>query len=232
MTIETVTFAGVEYTQPTLGNYSGPELVKIYNQAVKVVGGTETKRFGDKGAALKRTWEVLKKTQAVGTVAAAPSELKKAADKPTDISLSEMRGDDLRKPEAKPEPKAKAPKEAKERVQRGMYFMFPHRAQEEQKTPKKGTMRAKLFQLLSRDYGATFEQLLAATWGDEDMRNAQGCAEMAEDVQRKTCYEATRLIHYFNGFGLYHAENDHIFVFSSRDERAAIAAKHPAKGSK
>lgn len=224
MTIETIHFAGEQYDQPTLGNYSTPELAKIFNKAAPKVGVPEVKRFSDKATALKRTWEVLRKVaQPVeATVATAPSELKKAAE-----------------PEApkaeKPAPKApKAPKEpkpAKERQPRGMYFMFPHRAQEDQKTPKKGTMRAKLFQLLSREYGATFDQLLTATWGDADMRNTQGCAEMDEDTQRKTCYEATRLIHYFNGFGLYHAENDHIFVFSNREEKAAIAEKHPPKRS-
>jgi hypothetical protein len=221
MTIETITFQGVTYEQPSLGSYSGPELVKIYNAAAKAVGGTETKRFGDKAAALKRTWEVLRKTAEAApeaTVATAPSELKKVVEA---------------KPEPTPEPEApkaeKVVKEKKDRPARGMYFMFPHRAQDVQKMPKKGSMRAKLFSLLSREYGATFDQLLKATWGDADMRSTQGCAEMDEDTQRKTCYEATRLIHYYNGFGLYHADNDHVFVFSNREERAALAEKHPPK---
>jgi hypothetical protein len=222
--LETIIFNGTEYNQPSLGSFSGPELVKIYNAAAKVTGGTETKRFPDKSAALKRTWEALRKTAQVGTVAAAPSEVKKAEAPKVEPKIEAPKAD---KPAATP----KAPKVAKERQPRGMYFMFPHRAQEEQKTPKKGTMRAKLFQLLSRDYGATFEQLLAATWGDDDMRSAQGCSEMTEEVQRKTCYEATRLIHYFNGFGLYHAENDHVFVYSTREEKAAIAEKYPQKKS-
>lgn len=234
MTIETIEFAGEAYSQPTLGNYSAPELAKIFNKAAPKVGLPEVKRFSDKATALKRTWEVLKKVSEVGTIAAAPSEAEKpkaGSPGPEELSklinkpFTEKKAD---KPKAEPKP-PKAPKVAKERQPRGMYFMFPHRAKEDQKTPKKGTMRAKLFQLLSREYGATFDQLLAATWGDEDMRNAQGCAEMTEDVQRKTCYEATRLIHYFNGFGLYHAENDHIFVFASREEKAAIAEKHPPK---
>lgn len=225
MTIETITFAGTAYDQPTLGNYSAPELAKIFNKAAPKVGLPEVKRFADKATALKRTWQVLKQVNDGATIATAPSELAKPEPKP------EAKKADAPKPEKAPKaPKApKEPKPAKERVPRGMYFMFPHRAQEDQKTPKKGTMRAKLFQLLSREYGATFEQLLAATWGDEDMRSTQGCAEMTEEVQRKTCYEATRLIHYFNGFGLYHAENDHVFVFSNREERAALAEKHPPK---
>jgi hypothetical protein len=218
MTIATVSFEGTQYQLETLGNLSGPELVKLYNSCVRKTGGTETKKFSDKTTALRRTWEALQKASqpTEATIATAPSEQAKKAAEP--------------KPEpAKPAPKAAPKTEKKERQSRGKYFHFKARRVEDQKPVKKDTMRGKLFQLLSREHGATFEQLFNATWGNADARSVAGCDDMDEATQLKTTYEATRLIHYFNGFGLYHDAKDHVHVWSTDDEYKELVKNHPPK---
>lgn len=234
----TIEFKGTSYAYDQLYNLGGPELVKIHNQAAVVIGKTPTKRFSDKVSGVKAVWAVLQKAavqptagpqlgdegehddalKGAGLVATAPSEAAKTAAGPVETPEPPKPG--------KPAKKAKAPKppkEKKEREPRGMYFMFPARAVDEQKPVRAGTMRAELFRLLSRPLGASFEQLLEATWGTKK--------DMDEATQRKTCYEATRLIHYFNGFGMHMDDvTKHIFVWSTKAELAdikhRIAVKH------
>lgn len=59
MTIPTIRHGGSEYSLETLGNLSGPELVKLHNSCASKIGQPETRRFSDKSSALKRTWAVL-----------------------------------------------------------------------------------------------------------------------------------------------------------------------------
>lgn len=243
----TIEFKGTSYVYDQLYNLGGPELVKIYNSAAPAVGRPPTKRFSDKVSGVKAVWAVLQKAteapapapegavegavEGAGLVATAPSEAAKVD------AGTELKGDapkpDAPKPArkkaaAKPpkEPKApKPPKEKKEREPRGMYFVFPARPVDEQKPVRAGTMRAELFRLLSRPLGASFEQLLEATWGKKPL------SEMDAATQRKTCYEATRLIHYFNGFGMHQDEvTKHIFVWSTKAEltdiKQRLAVKH------
>lgn len=85
-------------------------------------------------------------------------------------------------PTATPAPKKeKAPKA--ERKSRGFRFKFQKR--EEIKDVKAGSKREQLLNLLKQPGGATFEECMAATgWN------------------RKDCYEAIRLLHYYVGYGL------------------------------
>lgn len=77
--------------------------------------------------------------------------------------------------------KEKAPKA--ERKPRGFRFKFQKR--EEIKEVKAGSKREQLLNLLKQPGGATFEECMAATgWN------------------RKDCYEAIRLLHYYVGYGL------------------------------
>lgn len=212
---QTIVFAGEAYTYEQLYNLGGPALVKLHNEAGKRAGVEPTKRFADKTAAVKRTWAVLQKVEPAlnpeeaGLVKTAPSELAKPLAAP--------------EPEApKPDPKpAKAPKQASERTPRGRYFHFPAAPVDEQKKPKATTFRGKLFQLMSRQYGATFEQMLAATWGEK--------ADMDDETKDKTCYEAIRLVNKFNGYGIFHSSTDHLFVWSTKAEYAEIAKNNVAK---
>lgn len=253
----TIEFKGTSYAYDQLYNLGGPELVKIHNQAAVVIGKTPTKRFSDKVSGVKAVWAVLQKAavqptagpqlgdegehddalkgagpaaevvtapEGAGLVATAPSEAAKTAAGPVETPEPPKPGKPAKKAKAPKAPKTpKPPKEKKEREPRGMYFMFPARAVDEQKPVRAGTMRAELFRLLSRPLGASFEQLLEATWGTKK--------DMDEATQRKTCYEATRLIHYFNGFGMHMDDvTKHIFVWSTKAELAdikhRIAVKH------
>lgn len=101
---------------------------------------------------------------------------------------------------ARSEEAKKAQAAPKARKPRGMRFVFP--AADEIKTVREGTNRHKLIQMLSSENGATFEECLAATWGQNK--------EMDEETQRKTCYEAIRLIHYYVGYGMTQDEEGRI----------------------
>lgn len=162
-----------------LDNLSGPQQVAVYNALVTELNKFGfslgfTKRFSDKAAARKRILFSL-------------------------FDLFKARSEEAKKAPAAP--KAKKEKAApKARKPRGMRFVFP--AFDEIKTVREGTNRHKLIQMLSSENGATFEECLAATWGQKK--------DMDEETQRKTCYEAIRLIHYYVGYGMTQDEEGRI----------------------
>lgn len=236
MSTQAVVYQGTSYTYDGLFNLSGPEQAKLFNQIAPKVGVETTKRFADKVSGAKRVWAVLQQVEPAlnegATIATAPSELDKIAGHVPGQSDEERtkRGTSTAPKPEKPVKVAKAPKApkepkvAKERAPRGKYFMFPARATEEQKPIKEKTMRGTLYRLMSRAYGATFEQLHAETWATK--------ADMDEETALKTTYEAIRLVHYFNGFGIYHAANDHLFVWSTQAELKELKNQHdPKKGA-
>jgi hypothetical protein len=218
MSNETITLAGEQFTYESLFQLTGGQLVKIHNTAAKAVGKEPTKRFGDKLAGVKRTWAVLQATQWHPLAPTPLVEQTKAKEEPK----VEVAAPKAEKP-------AKVAKEKKEREPRGKYFMFPARPTEEQKEIKENTMRGILYRLMSRSYGATFEQLYKDTWETKiGTKNAAGTV-MTEEIALKTTYEAIRLVHYFNGFGIYHAANDHLFVWSTQAELKDLKAAHEPK---
>lgn len=221
---QSINFADQAYTYDGLFNLTGPELVKLHNAAAPKVGVETTKRFGDKVAGAKRTWAVLQRVGGDNASVTVEKIVVPEAERDVLVVKPVKAPKEPKQPKVAKAPKEpKAPKEKKERAPRGMYMMFHARPVDEQKPIKPETMRGKLFKLLSREYGATFEQLLAGSWADKE--------GMDDETKRKTCYEATRLIHYFNGFGLYHADNDHVFVWSTAAELKAIKEKHDPKAA-
>lgn len=190
MSTQAVTISGQTFTYEGLFTMSGPELVKAHNLAASKAGVEPTKRFSDKVSAVKRTWAVLQKVADV-----APE------------TVQEVKEPVVEKPKAAPAPapekKAKEPKPPKEKKvgkPRGKRFVFPQLSGlDEPKPVREGTHRHTLVQLMSRREGATFEELLAATWAKEK--------EMDPAIQSKTCYEAIRLIHYYTGYGMRQTES-------------------------
>ena len=82
-----------------------------------------------------------------------------------------------------PQKEKAAPVEKKARKSRGFRFKFCKR--DTIKEVKQGSKRFALLQLLKQEGGATFEECMAETgWN------------------RKDCYEAIRLLHYYVGYGL------------------------------
>lgn len=167
MTIATRTFKDQQFTYEELFNLGGPELVKLHNQ---INPNAPTKRFADKQSAVKRVWAALG-----GDVAAAPVKPEKKADAP------------------KPEKPVKTPKAPKARKKREMRFVYPP-LDEIREVKRGGSHRATLLKMMSREQGATFGQLMAATWGRHE--------DMTEEVQKKTTYEGIRLCHTYVGYGL------------------------------
>ncbi len=193
-----VVIAGQTFTYEGLFTMSGPELVRAHNLAASQVGLEPTKRFSDKVSAVKRTWAALSKVafaQATAPEAKEP-EVEKPKATPAPAPAPE-------KPKAAPAAKPKkeaAPKEKKVGKPRGKRFVFPQLGGlDEPKPVREGTHRYTLVQLMSRREGATFEELLAATWAKEK--------EMDPAIQSKTCYEAIRLIHYYTGYGMRQTES-------------------------
>lgn len=181
---QTVVISGQTFTYEGLFTMSGPELVKAHNLAAEKAGTEPTKRFSDKVSAVKRTWAVLQKVAEV-----APETVKEAKPEPEP---------EAPKVKAKAEPKA--PKEKKVGKPRGKRFVFPQLSGlDEPKPVREGTHRHTLVQLMSRREGATFEELLEATWAKEKA--------MDPAIQSKTCYEAIRLIHYYTGYGMRQTES-------------------------
>lgn len=204
---QTVTLGDQKYTYESLYTLGGSELVKVHNAAAPKVGVEPTKRFSDKVAAVKRTWAVLQKIAEGATIASAPSEVKKAE---AAVEAVTKVLDKVEVP-AKPVKAAKVAKEKVARKPRGKRFVFPKG--DELKPVREGTMRATLVKLLTRERegaltGATFEQCLAATWGQK--------AGMKPEIAEKTCYEAMRLLHYYCGYGMKHLDdtaNPHIAIY-------------------
>ena len=161
------------------------DLLTIHNLSKENVGGKGTKRFSDRSSALKRTEKAL------------AAYVEYFADE----------GDDMDTTDKTPTPHTKPKKEGKKR---GMRFVFP--ASDEIKSVKSGTMRATLLKKLRHPKGATFEELVEATWGQK--RGEKG---WSEEKIVKTTYEATRLIHYFTGYGMYQDEDGRIHAFTQEE---------------
>lgn len=168
-----------------LAQLTTPALVTLYNKLAADHSTDEVKpvtRFSDRATAEKRVAALLEKCQmAVFSVTDGVPELVSTA-------IVQARPEVTNTPVAV-EPKTEEPKEKAERKRRGFRFVFP--AKDEIKGHREGTNRAKLVEMMSRPAtaergaGATFDELRAATGWDE-----------------KTCYEGTRLVHYYLGYGM------------------------------
>lgn len=92
-----------------------------------------------------------------------------------------------------------------ERKPRGMNFNFPPGPV--QKPIREGTDRAIIFKLMSREKGASFEEMLEATsWGNNP--------KWDDDRKKRNVYEAIRLLHFYSGYGLEQDEKGNIHIIN------------------
>jgi hypothetical protein len=142
-----ITFNDKSFDREDLNSLSGPELVILFNRlAAKLPGMNTIKRFADKKAALKRTWDALN-TWADLEVQKEPAKV------PAPVSVA-PRGKE--KPTQAPEAK-KAPKVSRgTNVQPAGHAPLPCR---------EGSKQAMLLDVLARPGGATMEELLDALSG-------------------------------------------------------------------
>ena len=83
-------------------------------------------------------------------------------------------------------------------------YTFDFSPKDEVRAPREGSSRAAVLALLVT--GATFDEVMAATWGKRKGWDA--------DKKRKTTYEGIRLCHLSNGYGLRQDEKGRIFAFA------------------
>lgn len=176
---------------------STPALVTLYNKLAADHSTDEVKavtRFSDRATAVKRVEALLTKCgmKVAVVVDGVPTLVHEATGTDPETGAAEQEA--VNAAVAAPAP-AKA-----ERKRRGFRFVFP--ARDEIKGHREGTNRAKLVEMMSRPAtaergaGATFEELRAATGWDE-----------------KTCYEGTRLVHYYLGYGMRQDADGRITLF-------------------
>lgn len=175
---------------------STPALVTLHNTLAEKTCGSDlvvapVKRFSDRATATKRVAALLEKTgQEVVAVEAGVPTIRRVGDLPPAV---EGQGEvqDLATPlEGTNDTTEPAPAK-KERKRRGFRFVFPKK--DEIKSCREGTKRAQVVELLSREEGATLEEIMAATgWSQKD------------------AYEGTRLIHFYLGYGMKQDENGRV----------------------
>lgn len=159
-------------TPEQLERYPNSILLEIYNKAT----GKNTTKFASREKGIAQTLRAL---QAVNGNSSdeAPPELVKLLD------LSGDQGEPAKKASRKKAPKPKG--EPKQRGRKlGLSFRLePH---EEQRPCRSGSKREVVFNLVNREGGAKFSEVMKATgWN------------------RKDAYEGTRLLNIHNGFGLW-----------------------------
>lgn len=148
-----------------VSNMTTPELAALYSTIASNLGKKGVSRFADKPSAVKRTWAILQeyaKTDVTG-------EVKTTKTKP-----------------AAKEPKAPAVAKEKKPGKKPFRFNFNFAPDSKIKPHREGSKgRATVITLLSREGGATFEEVQKATGWDT-----------------KTAYEGIRLIHFALGWGM------------------------------
>jgi len=195
----TITYKGTAYTKATLETKSTADLLELFNSIQNDIKGATTKRFSDRPSALKRVWMALQNATSEGDDT--PVEGGETGPLPPPTAP---------KVKAKAEPK---PKKEKQLKGRGMRFVFP--TEKVIKPVRANSKRGVILALLQREGGATFDECLAATWGKDK--------DMTPETQVKTCYEAIRLVHYFNGYGLKQDEQGRITAHGTPTVKAKAA---------
>lgn len=172
----------------TLTDLPTSALVAIHN----ALAAKPVNKFVDRPTALKRTQAVM---DAAGSVIVIADDLTYTLQS-KEIAAESSVVAPTAQPDAPVTTTTEAPvpadKVAAPRKLRGFRFVFP--VKKEIKNHRPGTNRAKLVEMLSAPGGATFDELVAATWGQD--------AAMTPEVQVKTTYEAARLLHFYLGYGM------------------------------
>ena len=162
---KSITFAGSNYTEASLNKLSGPELVELYNSAVEAIHEGENvptvRRFSDKTAATTRTWKMLQRAaeheehKEAKKAEAAEKEQAPAPVKTTVTAKAHTSPSVVKTPKAKPVP-------PKGRASRGTNLSAPGH---EPLACREGSKQAILVDMLSREEGATMDELLKALSG-------------------------------------------------------------------
>lgn len=158
-----------------LNAVSTADLLAFYNDAT----GKSTSKFASRVKGLTQAWALIEPM--LNSMPDQPSE--EAREKLTTAMEEANKVFEELPFKPQEEAPAPAPSAKKEGKTRGFRFKFQKR--DEIKSVKAGSKRAALLAALQAPGGATFEECMAVTgWN------------------RKDCYEAIRLLHYYVGYGL------------------------------
>lgn len=223
-TVIETTYANAPFVgQPTsvvaLSDMSGPDLLGLFNLVTERMGGKRVNKFADKQTAVKRTWAALEAhTNYMAKLAEEESDVETQTETQTTAKAQAKAAKQAEKEaaaQAKAEEKArkaaereaaKAAKPPVERKKRGRRFVFP--ALSVIKTAREGSKRALAIRLLTREEGAKFEDIQAATgWNDKD------------------AYEGIRLVHYYVGYGMAQDEDGTIRIFTDNKTKTPVVVK-------
>lgn len=151
-----ITFNNASYTEAALNNLSGSALVELFNAVSEVLNtGKPVSRFADKKSAVSRTWKLLQQLPVEAAAAAAPvvEEVAEVVSAPV---ASSNWATALLAPSKKETPVKKSAKS------RGTNLVAPGFAP----LPcREGSKQALLLDVLSREGGATMDELIAALSG-------------------------------------------------------------------
>lgn len=184
-----VNFNGRAYTPQVLGTMEMSELVDLHNRVAALRDGPEAWGFASLAEARELTWLMLLRLDTKTETQAPP------VDPP---SWYPPPAPNLRVTHRRTEPAVE-----KVRVSRLKRFKFPPTSKVT--PPRAGTLRALVLELLSRDTGGTFAEVL------EMVKTFDGQRGVEEKNVERRAYEVIRLLHYYNGYGLAH-EGDQIRV--------------------
>lgn len=144
MTIaHTIFFTGTAYTTDVLEAMKGSDLVNLHNQLAKEVDSSPVKRFADKKSAVKRTWKLLEALPAPKAAPVAPTEKKEAPAMKTPDNPMKFNTE-------------------KKTARKGTNLSAPGHAPI---ACREGSKQAALLDTLSKEGGATMQELLDALSG-------------------------------------------------------------------
>lgn len=150
-----ITFNNVSYTEAVLNSLSGPALVTLFNAVSEALNtGKPVARFADKKSAVSRTWKLLEQLP-VEAAAAAPvvEEVEEVVTAPV---ASSNWATALLAPSKKETPVKKSAKSRGTNLVAPGFLPLPCR---------EGSKQALLLDVLSREGGATMDELIAALSG-------------------------------------------------------------------
>lgn len=153
--MNTITFNNVSYTEAVLNSLSGPALVTLFNAVSEALNtGKPVARFADKKSAVSRTWKLLEQLP-VEAAAAAPvvEEVEEVVTAPV---ASSNWATALLAPSKKETPVKKSAKSRGTNLVAPGFLPLPCR---------EGSKQALLLDTLSREGGATMEELITALSG-------------------------------------------------------------------
>jgi hypothetical protein len=152
--MNTITFNNVSYTEAALNNLSGPALVDLFNAVSEALNtGKPVARFADKKSAVSRTWKLLQQLPVETAAAKVVEEVEEVVTAPV---ASSNWATALLAPSKKETPVKKPAKSRGTNLAAPGFAPLPCR---------EGSKQALLLDVLSREGGATMDELVAALSG-------------------------------------------------------------------